>query len=255
MTHVVDGRPAPLPGGVVRGHGSPDRRRPEAQRLRADPRHPGLRPPEGAGVTFDLTGKVAIVTGRRRGSAGPWSRASPPPAPRWWSALASRSCATRSPRRSRRPPAPRSWAWPATSATGTPSPPFVEEGRRAFRPHRCLGQQRRHHPPGRRRRDDPRLLAQDLLGQPRGPAADEPVCRPRHARRRRRQHHQHRHHGRVPPGSASSAYGASKAALLNLSRTWPRSGRIGRCGSTRSPWSVRQEMVDGAERNAPASRS
>ena len=86
----------------------------------------------------------------------------------------------------------------------------------------------------RRQRDDPRLLAQDLLGQPRGAAAHEPVRRPGHARRRRRQHHQHRHMAAYHAAARQClAYGASKAALLNITQdAWPRSGRSGTSGST-----------------------
>jgi len=58
-------------------------------------------------------------------------------------------------------------------------PRLRREGRRAVRSHRRAGQQRRHQPrPGDGRRDDPRLLAQGVLGEPRGPAAHEPAGRP-----------------------------------------------------------------------------
>ena len=53
-------------------------------------------------------------------------------------------------------------------------------------------------------------------------------------------------------GPLVCAYGASKAALVNLTKSMARSGRPGTCGSTCSrPGPFLSEMVDGAERNAP----
>ena len=97
------------------------------------------------------------------------------------------------------------------------------------------------------------VLAQDLLGQPRGPAAHGPVRRARHARQGGGSIVNIASMAAYAAGPVVCAYGASKAALLNLTKSmameWaPWKIRV----NVLSPGPFMSEMVAGAaERNAP----
>ena len=99
---------------------------------------------------------------------------------------------------------------------------------------------------------DPRLLAQSVLCERRGPLANEPVRLPDHEGAGRRQHREHRHDGGVLRWRQLCAYGASKGALLNLTKSMASEWAQWKIRvNILSPGPFMSEMMEGGERTAP----